>query len=71
MLKCEHCGDSIFGQRCSICGQELKSECMDCHKEIAHDIIKIQNVHIIGGGRHLCSADEDPDAYSPSWKADN
>ena len=70
-MECKHCQDSISKRQCSVCKEDIEDECMTCHKELKHNVIKIQNVHIVGGSRNLCSVDDDPDAYAPSWKADN
>ena len=70
-MECKHCKDFISKRKCSICKEEISDECMTCHIEVAHNKITIQNIHIVGGSRNLCSIDQDPDAYAPSWKAGN
>jgi hypothetical protein len=47
-LRCKHCGDAIFAEVCEK-GCNLIDECLDCHNEIQHKIIKNANIHIIGG----------------------
>lgn len=69
MVTCEYCGDPVPDKtECKVCGGTLITACMDCHLELAHGIIHNQNVHFVGNssGAHLCSIDEDVDAYKPS-----
>jgi len=68
---CKHCGDDAANRKCPVCKKEIEQECIECHQEVAHGIIKNQNIHIVGGSKPLCSVEDDPDAYSPSWKAGN
>lgn len=70
-MECFHCGDVVKRLTCPVCDKEMDRVCFDCHVEVKHGIIQNHNIHIVGGSRHLCSADEDYDAYSPSWKAGN
>jgi hypothetical protein len=51
----------------------MDEHCVECHREYIHDEIENQNIHIVGGssGGTLNTPDNDPDAYSPSWKAGN
>ena len=72
-MECKHCKDSIGKQLCSICKNDIEDECMTCHKELAHDIIKVQNIHIVGGRGNIKTdgIDNDPDMYQPSWIAGN
>ena len=61
---CKHCEDRISsGRKCSACDQTLVDQCMICHKEIAHGIIKNQNIHIVGSGGGQNGLDRDPDAF--------
>ena len=62
---CKHCQSRISGERkCLECDQTLVDQCLTCHKEVAHDIIVDQNIHIVGSDRGLSGIDQDPDAFS-------
>ena len=45
---CKHCGDPCYNVSCEK-GCLFQDECIDCHNEIRHGIIKNMNIHIIGG----------------------
>jgi len=63
MLECKHCECSISGKvACPECGITLSDQCKTCHMEVAHGVIKNQNIHIVGSGSGM-SVDQDGDAY--------
>lgn len=66
-MNCRHCGDLLKIPRpvCKHCGVELADECMDCHDEVKHDIIRDQNMHFAGNPVSLKvnGPDYDQDAY--------
>jgi len=70
---CSSCGDFFLSNTvCSICNEVLADKCLCCHRELKHEIIEIQNLHIVSSpDSGLDSIENDPDAYSPSWKAGN
>lgn len=45
LIRCKHCGDAII----EICdkGCDMNGECLDCHNEIQHKIVKNFNIHIV------------------------
>lgn len=50
-VKCRHCGDSINVWTCETGDKhEVADQCRTCHNELSHGIIRIQNIHICGGG---------------------
>jgi len=61
---CKHCKEMIDETTCSLCGKKLTDECLVCHKELVHDEISNQNIHICGNDfGYLNSVDKDYDAY--------
>ena len=60
--KCRHCECRIDPEReCLTCGNKLRDQCVACHEEVAHDVIRNMNIHIVGsrGG-----ARDDHDAFA-------
>ena len=71
---CKYCGDVIkpYAVRCERCERDctcksavLVDACLCCHAELAHDVIKNQNIHIAGQcvALKINTPDYDPDAY--------
>lgn len=66
MISCQHCGDVIETQRCSLCGESLRRlrQCAVCHQELRHDVITNQNIHLCGNPRMSANGgDGDPDMF--------
>ncbi len=59
---CKHCGDPIARSTCEICDRQPWNCCADCHAEIAHGVVRDQNVHFVSGG------DATRDEPSPAWE---
>lgn len=71
MAICSSCGDETGPWECEICKVEICVNCPDCHNELIHNVIKNQNIHIIGSSPSMLnSIDDDPDAFKPSWKSE-
>lgn len=53
MTVCKHCGDPCPTESivCEACGGvfSLMRQCRVCHDEVKHDLIRNQNIHIVGG----------------------
>ena len=62
-MKCKHCGDIFRSLFCPICSKLLDDQCLVCHREIKHDVIQNQNIHIVGSGGGQNGLDRDPDAF--------
>ncbi len=63
---CRHCKEVLSREQkeCSICDCVPTDQCMTCHQEVAHDKIRVQNIHICGAAYSgLDGIDQDPDAY--------
>jgi len=61
---CKSCEDVVASEICPICNKQIKHACIDCHMELAHNVIKNQNIHQCG--RHtnkINSIDDDNDAF--------
>ena len=62
---CKHCGELVKAFKCDRCNLKKKLVemcCVDCHLELAHGVIRNQNIHIISG------CDAAFDAPSASWE---
>lgn len=46
---CVHCEEAVPTYECKKCGQVIMGCCEDCHKEIVHSEVKIQNVMTFDG----------------------
>ncbi len=45
-LMCRHCDDSISPRAyCDVCNMFLVNQCKTCHNEVAHNVVKIGNIH--------------------------
>jgi hypothetical protein len=38
--KCRHCGEEFEPAYCDECDKSLTSQCMECHDEVAHDVVE-------------------------------
>lgn len=65
--KCKHCDDIVASWLCDRCGKQRIDQCKACHEELAHGVIKNQNIHVVGS-HSAGSANDDPDAFA---RADN
>jgi predicted amidophosphoribosyltransferase len=66
---CKSCEEVVPSEICPICRKLIKHACLDCHKEIAHDTVVNQNIHVCGGyTSKLNSIDGDPDAFGKAGK---
>ena len=69
---CVHCRDLFKSWTCETCKKEIDAECKECHNELKHDSIVIQNIHIIGGrGGVESTIGNDPDMYGHAGFAGN
>lgn len=59
---CRHCGDRIEPYRCEICNRQAWNCCAECHAELAHGLVRDQNLHFVSG------ADATRDEPSPAWE---
>jgi len=69
MAKCRHCGDEIKLHWCDVCHKFITDQCKVDHMEVAHNVVRRQNVHFFGGHdapRGTTGLDGDPDAYRPA-----
>ena len=65
-MKCKHCKEArgkLERPRCPICDKPLTDQCLACHQEIHHGVIRNQNIHIVGRGGGQNGLDRDPDAF--------
>jgi len=76
MTTCRYCGDEVYPWTCPKCEATnitFPDCCGECHAELAHGIIRNQNIHIVGGTDNpkLNGLDADPDAFGKAWRAGN
>jgi predicted amidophosphoribosyltransferase len=64
---CKTCRMTVGMEYCPMCAKDIRGACLDCHKELVHDIIEDQNIPIIGGqSSRLHTPDYDEDAFKRS-----
>jgi hypothetical protein len=72
MFNCKHCKDETSLTTCSICDKRLTKECLTCHNELAHGIIRNENIHICGSpSSKLDTPDYDEDAFKKNRENKN
>ena len=64
---CKTCKETVEVERCDICRNSIMGHCLDCHNELAHNIIEDQNIHICGSkSSKLDTPEFDEDAFKRS-----